>query len=203
MGESAVGKSFLVRRYILDDFDGLYIATLGAKPLKKELRLRSGTGEELSVILTIFDIMGVPTFRDLLRDAYFTGAQGILAVFDLTRPETLATLGGWVEAARGVAGRVPVVVLGNKVDLVDRARAAGPLLEAAAAIPLARLPDLRQDRGGGGDGLQGPRGLHARPGDIGPARRGTGTGVTADSPLAPSGTSLGAHNCPGRIGLAL
>ncbi len=133
VGESGVGKSSLVRRYVLDQFDDRYIATLGAKALKKELRLRAGTGEEVDVILTIFDIMGVPTFRDFLRDAYFTGAQGILAVFDVTRPETLATLGAWVEAAQGVAGRVPVVVLGNKVDLVDRAKAAGPLLEAAAA----------------------------------------------------------------------
>jgi small GTP-binding protein len=133
VGEAGVGKSSLVRRYVLDQFDDRYIATLGAKALKKELRLALTTGEDVDVVLAIFDIMGVPTFRDLLREAYFTGTQGILAVFDLTRPDTLATLGGWVEAARGVAGRVPVVALGNKLDLVDRTRVAAPLLEAAAS----------------------------------------------------------------------
>ncbi len=133
VGDDAVGKTSLVRRYVLDQFDDRYIATLGAKALKKEVRLRPRGGEEVTIIVTIFDIMGSPSFRDLLKEAYFKGAQGILAVCDVTRPETLPTLRGWAEAVDGVAGRIPVVILGNKADLVDRAKLTREQLDAFAS----------------------------------------------------------------------
>ncbi len=133
VGGDAVGKTSLVRRFVFDQFDDRYITTLGAKVVKKEVRLQARGGGEATVIMTIFDIMGSPSFRDLLKEAYFQGAQGILAVWDVTRPETLPTLRGWVEAVEGVAGKVPLVLLGNKADLVDQAKVAREQLEPAVA----------------------------------------------------------------------
>ncbi len=64
--------------------------------------------------------MGEKGFRTLLRDAYFEGAQGILAVCDLTRKDTFYDLNNWVTMVKKQVGDVPTVFLGNKVDLEER-----------------------------------------------------------------------------------
>ncbi len=93
VGDNAVGKTSLVRRYVLDQFDDRYLSTLGAKVTKKELRLDNPKGGGAVLVrLTIWDIMGQPSFRELLRDAYFRDAQAALAVADVTRRETLDQL---------------------------------------------------------------------------------------------------------------
>ena len=61
--------------------------------------------------------MGERGVRDLLNDAYFKGAHGILAVCDVTRAETLANLATWRQSVENAAGKVPAFVLANKVDL--------------------------------------------------------------------------------------
>src|SRR3990170_698487 len=92
VGEHAVGKTSLIRRYVLDEFDDRYIVTLGAKVSKREMTIAlPGLGEVL-MDMTVWDIMGSRGFRELLREAYFHWAQGILAVCDITRYETLSDL---------------------------------------------------------------------------------------------------------------
>jgi small GTP-binding protein len=121
VGERAVGKTSLVRRYVLDEFDDRYIRTLGTKVSKKSLNVvRKDLDTEYDVNMTIWDIMGEKTFTDLLKEAFFTGATGILAVCDLTRKKTLKELDGWIQGVYEVAGEVPIAVLGNKADLRSR-----------------------------------------------------------------------------------
>ncbi len=122
VGDNVVGKTSLVRRYVLDQFDDRYISTLGAKVTKKELRLDDPKGGGPVVVdLTIWDIMGQPSFRELLREAYFRNAQGVLPVADLTRRETLDHLPAWIDAVVRTTGSVPVVVAANKADLAGNA----------------------------------------------------------------------------------
>src|SRR6058998_257115 len=93
VGEAAVGKTSLIRRFVLDDFDDKYIQTLGTKVSKKELSLPGPAGDgKLKVDMTIWDIMGQKGFRELLKEAYFYGAKGIFAVCDVTRRVTLDDL---------------------------------------------------------------------------------------------------------------
>ena len=123
VGEAAVGKTSLVRRYVDDAFDDRYLATMGAKVTKRVLSIKMpGSDQRGHVDLTIWDIMGDTSVRELLKEAYFRGSQGILAVCDVTRPETLAKLKDWRKAVEKVAGPIPAYVLANKVDLVDEAR---------------------------------------------------------------------------------
>ncbi len=119
VGEGAVGKTCLIRRFIHDQFDDRYISTLGAKVSKKEI-LVDGARGPISVDMTIWDIMGEKGFRELLKEAYFHGAQGILAVCDVTRKETLDDLDDWVAAVVKVTGKIPVEFLANKADLKDQ-----------------------------------------------------------------------------------
>ncbi len=118
VGDKAVGKTSLIRRYVLDQFDDRYLLTLGAKVTKKveevdlpKLSLRA------SLELNVWDIMGQVGFRELAKEAYFHGARGILAVVDVTRKSTLDGIGDWIKAVQDVTGPVPLVLLANKRDL--------------------------------------------------------------------------------------
>ncbi len=120
VGEAAVGKTSLIRRFVLDNFDDKYIQTLGTKVSKKELSsLQVEPAGEMKIDMTIWDIMGQKGFRELLKEAYFYGAKGILAVCDATRKKTLEDLDDWIEGVYSVTGKIPIEFLANKVDLKE------------------------------------------------------------------------------------
>ncbi|HKZ48646.1 MAG TPA: Rab family GTPase [Thermoplasmata archaeon] len=122
VGEGAVGKTSLVRRFVTDEFEDSYIQTLGSKVSKRRLQVPDADGEPVQVDLTLWDIMGQKAFRELLQEAYFDGAKGVLAVCDVTRQDTLFRLEEWIDAVTRVAGGVPVILLGNKADLGSSAQ---------------------------------------------------------------------------------
>ncbi len=120
VGEEGVGKTSLVHRFVSGAFDESYIRTLGAVVSKKTVTLGSFHGRPVHVDLMILDIMGKRTFLQLFKDAYFNGAKGILAVFDVARKASLRDLTLWIDGVRESVGPIPVYALGNKVDLKDR-----------------------------------------------------------------------------------
>ena len=113
IGDAGVGKTSLIKRFVLDVFDDRYIATIGTKVTKKIVDVDG----QVKVMMLVWDIMGQKGFRELLREAYFFGAHGAIAVCDLTNKETLEELRYWIKALTDVAGDVPIVFAGNKVDL--------------------------------------------------------------------------------------
>ena len=119
-GEPMVGKTSLIRRFVLDEYDDRYIATLGAKVTKKDMHAADVKRGDLDISMILWDIWGNKNVRELLKDAYYHGAHGILAVCDTTRPETLNELDAWASAIRSVAGDIPVCLLANKNDLPYR-----------------------------------------------------------------------------------
>src|SRR3989442_13152371 len=121
VGEHAVGKTSLIKRYVLNEYDDRYIVTLGAKVSKKELALNPQGSDAVQMDMTIWDIMGSKGFRELLREAYFHGAQGILAVAGITRYDTLEDLDSWVESVFRTVGEIPGTVAINKMDLKGQA----------------------------------------------------------------------------------
>jgi small GTP-binding protein len=131
VGEEAVGKTSLIHRFVHNVFDASYIRTLGASASKKTLVVQT-IGPPVRVDMTILDVMGNRKFLELFREAYFQGARGILAVADLTRRSTLDALGAWIEGTESVVGRVPVMVIGNKSDLIGEAAYGSGELSALA-----------------------------------------------------------------------
>lgn len=119
VGDVAVGKTSLIRRFVQEEFDDRYIATVGTKVTKKTVDV-SWKGSPATLDMMVWDIMGEKGFRALLRDAYFEGSHGVIAVCDLTRKDTFYDLNNWVQMIRKQVGNVPVVFLGNKMDLKER-----------------------------------------------------------------------------------
>lgn len=120
LGDSAVGKTSLIRRFVYDIFDDLYIVTFGTKVTTKKLEFKK-VGERVEVTLTIWDIVGQKEYKRL-QAAHYQGANGALLVCDVTRPETLDSLTYWITELQKVVGTVPMIFLANKIDLKDRVR---------------------------------------------------------------------------------
>ncbi len=120
VGEVAVGKSSLMARYVSNMFDDRYSMTIGTKVSKKAVDIAVGD-TPVTLEMTIWDIMGEKGFRQLLKEAYFYGARGILAICDLTRMSTLQDLDDWIDHVLKVVGEIPVYIAVNKADLAERA----------------------------------------------------------------------------------
>jgi small GTP-binding protein len=116
LGEPSVGKTSLIRRFVLRRFDEKYISTLGTSVSKKTIPIPQLKTE---VQLLIWDVSGQKEFKRI-HSAALNGAKGALIVCDCTRRETLESLEKWVGSLRSVSGDVPVVFLANKSDLRDQ-----------------------------------------------------------------------------------
>lgn len=130
VGDERVGKTSLVRRFVTGRFDEAYLRTLGALVTRKSITLEESGGRRATFHMLIWDIMGTREFEQLFRDAYFSRAAGVIAVFDLTRPNTLASLTYWLDGVRSAVGEKPVVVLANKADLKDQVAVDDPEIRA-------------------------------------------------------------------------
>jgi small GTP-binding protein len=119
VGDPAVGKTSLVRRFVIDKYDDSYIQTIGAKVIKKTVRLDDG-GQVRDVTLMIWDVMGQKHFR-IIESVAFQHIAGAMVVCDVTRRSTLENVGYWLDALRSVSGRVPAIIMANKSDLLASA----------------------------------------------------------------------------------
>jgi small GTP-binding protein len=115
LGDGAVGKTSLIRRYVHDIFNDEYIMTIGTKVSKKNMDL---DGKELT--LMIWDILGQKEHTNL-HSAYYKGAAGAIVVCDFTNKNSMEHLTKWIDDFRAVAGNVPVVIAVNKQDIENKA----------------------------------------------------------------------------------
>src|SRR6266581_4680895 len=120
MGEGGVGKTSLIRRFVLNEYQDTYLHTVGTRVSKVELTVPHGADTEVQMDMSIFDIMGQRGFKDLVRETYYHGSQALMGVCDLTRKDSLYALNEWIPSALEIAGDVPVYLLVNKKDLADR-----------------------------------------------------------------------------------
>ena len=120
LGESAVGKTSLIKRYVHDEFADDYISTIGTKVSKKVINLNV-EGQEIEVNLMIWDMLGREGYMST-QARQIVGAQGVIIVGDVTRPETMINIEKyWIPMILRTVGTVklPFIFLGNKIDLAD------------------------------------------------------------------------------------
>jgi small GTP-binding protein len=121
LGDGAVGKTSLIKKFVLDKFDDKYIATIGTKVTKKELEI-TNNGENIYLTLMIWDVLGQKGFKGI-QSASFKGADAVIFVCDLTRKETLDSLEEYwlpILGDRGV--RIKKIFVANKSDLEQNAK---------------------------------------------------------------------------------
>jgi small GTP-binding protein len=118
LGDPSVGKTSLIRRFVIDEFSDNYLSTIGTKVSEKSLKLKKD-GHDILFHLVIWDIAGQQSFTSV-APSLFKGCQGALIICDVTRKQTLDDLHNWIYNLDKNAGEVPYVVLVNKWDLADR-----------------------------------------------------------------------------------
>ena len=109
LGDSAVGKTALARRFVDDDFNEKYRPTAAARPWKKNIKINDN-----EISLAIWDIAG-HTLQ--LHPAFYSGAHGAILVCDLTNNSSVESLTQWHNTLLNKVGVIPVMVLANKSDL--------------------------------------------------------------------------------------
>ena len=132
LGDSAVGKTSLIRRYVFDQFEDSYISTIGTKATMKELKIPQDD-EEIKVTLMIWDLIGREGYH-ALHARSFVGVNGAILVADLTRKETLDSLERyWIPSLFKVVENVPLIFVSNKSDLVKKFEFEPDEMEVVAA----------------------------------------------------------------------
>ncbi|UCE37629.1 MAG: GTP-binding protein [Thermoplasmata archaeon] len=117
LGDSSVGKTSLVRRFVLDQFEDSYISTIGSKSTVKKIIIKKG-GKDVSLTLVIWDVMGRVGYTGA-HARMFKGADGAILVTDLTRRATLESLERyWIPLLLGVVESIPLIFIANKSDLI-------------------------------------------------------------------------------------
>ncbi|UCE36264.1 MAG: GTP-binding protein [Thermoplasmata archaeon] len=120
LGEAAVGKTSLIRRFVLDRFDDKYIATIGTKTTAKVIEIPMDN-ELIKLKLQIWDILGQRGYSKLHKSS-FRGTSGVFMVADITRKETLHSLEKyWIPKMQNIVGKIPFIILANKCDLLKKA----------------------------------------------------------------------------------
>ena len=121
LGDGAVGKTNLRRNYLGQGFTKDHLMTIGADFAAADKVLKFNE-KDYNITYQIWDLAGQASFNQV-RSMYYRGVFGALMVFDITRPSSFQNIKGWIEELEKNSGRgsVPMILLGNKFDLVDSA----------------------------------------------------------------------------------
>ena len=112
VGDPAVGKTSLINKFIQESFDVQYKKTIGTNILRKEIHFNSDV-----VSMTLWDIAGQERWTEM-RHVYYRGANGCLAVYDITRPITAQHIENyWLPDVKKHAKNCPIILLANKDDM--------------------------------------------------------------------------------------
>jgi Ras-related protein Rab-1A len=112
IGQSGTGKSCLLRRYCDNTFSDSFISTIGVDFQNKLLNLRGK-----SCNMQIWDTSGQERFRTI-TSSYYRGAKGVVIVYDCQDSKSVSELDYWLsQAHRYVGENIPVLIVGNKIDL--------------------------------------------------------------------------------------
>eukprot|EP00931_Biecheleriopsis_adriatica_P054193 TRINITY_DN31862_c0_g1_i1.p2 TRINITY_DN31862_c0_g1~~TRINITY_DN31862_c0_g1_i1.p2 ORF type:complete len:257 (+),score=58.38 TRINITY_DN31862_c0_g1_i1:26-772(+) len=114
VGDGEVGKTTFVKRHLTGEFLTRYKPTEGFEMTK--LRVNTSSGQ---VQFNVWDTAGQDRHAGL-GDAYYIGADCAIVFFDVTRRETVESAQQLLQKIRKVAGDVPTVMVGNKVDVASR-----------------------------------------------------------------------------------
>jgi small GTP-binding protein len=132
LGDYAVGKTSLVRRFVHNIFDDRYLSTIGVKVSRKVVALARGD-EVVELTLMLWDLAGSEEF-DAVRASYLRGAVGGLIVCDLTQPASLSTAPQYADQIRAVNPNAALALAMNKLDLTDRRAVSDEDAQAMARV---------------------------------------------------------------------
>ncbi len=126
IGNSSVGKTSIVNRFVGDRFDPNYKATIAADFQTKILNIK---GNEIR--LQIWDLVGMDTNFSGINRSFCRNSSGAIFVGDLSDTQSIEACAEWKNQVEDIieGTPVPMFLCGNKVDLITEMEENGEMLE--------------------------------------------------------------------------
>ena len=132
VGDSGVGKTNLIKRFVNDTFSKDSKATVGVEFLSKTYLIN----QEIFKI-EIWDTAGQERYKSITA-AYYKGAKGAMIVYDVTNQTSFDNVDKWCNEIKEKASKnINLMIVGNKTDLTDqRVVTSDAALEKAKALEI-------------------------------------------------------------------
>jgi len=119
IGDGFVGKTSIARAFLGKEFEHEYIMTVGVDFYKKETEAYMEDLGNIKFLWMIWDISGQPHWKNV-RPAFYRGAKGAFLVFDVSNRKSYENAPEWAKEFIKHAGRRPIILIGNKIDLREK-----------------------------------------------------------------------------------
>ncbi len=117
IGDGAVGKTTLIKKYTQGEFQEDYISTIGAQFSINEQKIN---GDEIK--LFFWDLAGQDEFK-VFRSSFYENSKAAIIVYSLERNdmgiESLKNVMKWYDEMKQYCEDIPIIIFANKADLVD------------------------------------------------------------------------------------
>ena len=118
LGNSAVGKTSFLMKYIDNSFTLTYTTTLGIDFKQKKIKLKDGR----DVRLRIFDTAGQERYKSVSA-SFIKKADGVILIYDIGEKDSFEAVENWIKSIREIGkDKLPIILVGNKCDLSDDKR---------------------------------------------------------------------------------
>ena len=115
IGNSNVGKSSLLLRFVDDIWNDTFVPTIGV-----DFKIKTFDIDEKKIKMQIWDTAGQERFKNIIA-SYYRGAHGILLIYDVTDKDSFKNLSNWIiEIEKNANKNVLKLLIGNKTDLEDK-----------------------------------------------------------------------------------
>ena len=114
IGDSGVGKTSILKRYVYNSYNINSLATVGVNFSFKDVVLKNGTKVQLKLI----DTAGQEKYKSLAK-TYYKNTEGVLFVFSFDDKKSFDNLTNWIDEFKENNGNenIPTLLIGNKSDV--------------------------------------------------------------------------------------
>ena len=112
IGDSGVGKSNFLFKFIKGEFSPAHVATIGFDYKSKIIILPQS---KKKVKLQIWDTAGQEKYMSLNKNI-LQRVQGVILMYDITKRETFERLNIWLKIIKQMINEIPIILVGNKLD---------------------------------------------------------------------------------------
>ena len=115
IGDSTVGKTNFIKKYVENKFNESYFASTGIDLITTSIKI-----EGKSFKIQIWDTAGQEKYRAMTKNL-FLKTQGIVILFDISNETSFINLKRWMNEIKDECSRdIPMILVGNKLDLEDK-----------------------------------------------------------------------------------
>ena len=115
IGDTCVGKSNILSRYLKDEFREDSKSTVGVELGTKFLKVK-----DVGTKIQIWDTAGQERYKSI-TSSYYKGSHGCFIVYDITNEASFENVDKWYQQAQKEASKdVSIILVGNKCDLEEQ-----------------------------------------------------------------------------------